>query len=264
MTYVATATSTSFATAVSVNRQHRRWLEALNRLDLRSGFGPAVWTDPFGYEHWLLGLLRRVERTAGWEACGTTAGTAAVRTLQRHVVQPLKVGGRVAFRPAWPGVLLRAAADCEPVLRALATEFNGNAARVDVRDLLNRRFRLHASPARGLLRLLKHKLRPFVLVLDHADLLLSREPDPLVDAERVRRLKRKLCACWPTADDLVVLLLPTRLPDAELDRKFVADRLRTVEWAEDVVSVEDAGSDADEEPASRRLLLPTSRTITEV
>ncbi|KAI6238280.1 hypothetical protein M3Y99_00706500 [Aphelenchoides fujianensis] len=261
MTYVATATSTSFATAVSVNRQHRRWLEALNRLDLRSGFGPAVWTDPFGYEHWLLGLLRRVERTAGWEACETAAGATAVRALQRHVVQPLKVGGRVAFRPAWPGVLLRAA-DCEPVLRALATEFNGNAARVDVRDLLNRRFRLHASPARGLLRLLKHKLRPFVLVLDHADLLLSREPDPLVDAERVRRLKRKLCACWPTADDLVVLLLPTRLPDDEFDRKFVADRLRTVEWADECV-VEDGESDY-EETASRRLLLPTSRTITEV
>ncbi|KAI6210271.1 hypothetical protein M3Y96_00310400 [Aphelenchoides besseyi] len=254
MTYVATATSTSIATAVSVNNQHRKWLKRLNKLDLKSGHLPDVWTDVFGYENWLLSLLKRMERTAGWESLKDNREVCL--QLQRFVIQPLKIDGRIEYIQPWPGIILQGDADPEPILRSMATEFNGNIARVDVRDLMNRRFYFHGPPVKGLLQLAKKKLRPLILVMDSSDLILNVADDPLTKKEKVLKLKSELCAFWPSPEDRVCVILTTRLLDSEIDRKFIGVRFRILRL--------ETSQELNQLYSAPRTLLPNSRTSTEV
>ncbi|KAI6170294.1 hypothetical protein M3Y98_01224700 [Aphelenchoides besseyi] len=164
-----------------------------------------------GYELLVLELLQKVERNAGWEAVEGYDRT--IQALQRNIIRPLKV--EKFADNLKPGILLRGLTDeCEQMIRAIATEFNGNMVRVDAFDLLN------CFYVRSLFRVIK-KLRPVIVVVDNADVILQEASG----YPKAYQLKMKLLRRWPTVEDQICLIATTNLSHG-LDRGFIMNTFK--------------------------------------
>ncbi|KAI6170189.1 hypothetical protein M3Y98_01213900 [Aphelenchoides besseyi] len=164
-----------------------------------------------GYELLVLELLQKVERNAGWES--VEGYNQAIYALQSNVIRPLKV--EKFANNLKTGILLRGVAEeCEQIIRAIATEFNGNMVRVDAFDLLN------CFYVRSLFRVIK-KLRPVIVVVDNADVILQEASG----YPKAYQLKMKLLRRWPTVEDQICLIATTNLPHG-LDRAFIMNTFK--------------------------------------
>ncbi|KAI6228895.1 hypothetical protein M3Y99_01169100 [Aphelenchoides fujianensis] len=185
------------------------WRAEIKKLGLSTTRG--VMFGGQGYELFMLDLLNKVARNGGWEAIEGYERPA--RLLQLHVVQPLKLDSWAAHLET--GVLLRGRpAECEPLIRAMATEFNGNIVRVDTMELLN------CFYVKSLFRVLK-KLRPVIVVLDNADVILHQASG----YSKAPELKTKLMRRWPDVEDRICLIAATNL-EISLDDHFVQHTFR--------------------------------------
>ncbi|KAI6224024.1 hypothetical protein M3Y95_00839300 [Aphelenchoides besseyi] len=185
------------------------WRLQLKKLGLASASG--VTFGAHGYELLVVQLLQKVERNAGWESVEDYDRT--IQALQRNVIRPLKVE-KFADKLK-TGILLRGVADKgEHMIRAIATEFNGNIVRVNAFELLN------CFYVKSLFRIIK-KLRPVIVVVDNADIVLQEASG----YPKAQELKMKLVRRWPAVEDQICLIATTNLNHG-LDRGFIKNTFK--------------------------------------
>ncbi|KAI6195971.1 hypothetical protein M3Y94_01053100 [Aphelenchoides besseyi] len=203
------AFAASLGLMVSHQLNQKMWRSQLKQMGLVSSTGISFGGQ--GYELLVLELLQKVERNAGWESVEGYHRT--IQALQRNIIRPLKV--EKFADNLKPGILLRGLADeCEQMIRAIATEFNGNMVRVDAFDLLN------CFYVRSLFRVIK-KLRPVIVVVDNADIVLQEASG----YPKAHQLKMKLLRRWPTVEDQICLIASTNLSQG-LDRGFIMNTFK--------------------------------------